>query len=55
MWITAAGSRAPCDDPKAYTRQWTVTLHQQILTDTEIIDEVCLENEKFIRRTRGMP
>ena len=43
------------DDPKAYTRPWTVTLHQQILTDTEINDEICLENEKFIRRSRGTP
>jgi hypothetical protein len=43
------------DDPKAYTRPWTVTLRQQILVDTEVIDEICLENEKFMRRTRGMP
>jgi hypothetical protein len=43
------------DDPKAYTRPWTVTLHQQILADTEIIDEICLENEKFMRRTRETP
>jgi hypothetical protein len=43
------------DDPKAYTRPWTVTLRQQILADTEIIDEICLENEKFMRRTRGLP
>ena len=43
------------DDPKAYTRPWTVTLRQQILADTEIIDEICLENEKFMRRTRGTP
>ena len=41
------------DDPKAYTRPWTVTLRQQIIAD--IIDEVCLENEKFMRRTRGTP
>jgi hypothetical protein len=43
------------DDPKAYTRPWTVTLRQQILVDTEVIDEICLENEKFMRRTRGTP
>jgi hypothetical protein len=30
-------------------------LRQQILADTEIIDEICLENEKFMRRTRGLP
>ena len=43
------------DDPKAYTRPWTVTLRQQILVDTEVIDEICLENEKFMRLTRGTP
>ena len=43
------------DDPKAYTRPWTVTLRQQIIADTEIIDEFCLENERFARRTRGTP
>jgi hypothetical protein len=35
------------DDPKAYTRPWTVTLRQRIVVDAELIDEVCLENEKF--------
>ncbi len=35
------------DDPKAYTRPWSVVLTQRIVVDTELIDEVCLENEKF--------
>jgi len=35
------------DDPKAYTKPWTVNLKQRIVVDTELIDEVCLENEKF--------
>jgi hypothetical protein len=34
------------DDPKAYTRPWTVTLKQTLVVDTEILDYVCLENEK---------
>ncbi|HEY1757638.1 MAG TPA: hypothetical protein VGG72_19855 [Bryobacteraceae bacterium] len=34
------------DDPKAYTRPWTVTLHQRIALDTDLVDEICLENEK---------
>jgi hypothetical protein len=34
------------DDPKAYTRPWTVTLHQNIVLDTELIEETCLENER---------
>jgi hypothetical protein len=43
------------DDPKAYTRPWTVTLRQQLIADTEINEEVCLENEKFMRRSRRTP
>ena len=35
------------DDAKAYTKPWTVTLRQQFAPDTELIDEICLENEKF--------
>ena len=37
------------DDPKAYTKPWTVTLKQRIVVDTELIDEICLENEKFFQ------
>jgi hypothetical protein len=36
------------DDPKAYTKPWTVTLKQRIVVDAELIDEICLENEKFV-------
>ena len=35
------------DDPKAYTRPWSVTLRQQFAPDTELIDEICAEGEKF--------
>jgi len=34
------------DDPKVYTRPWSVSLKQEIMLDTELIDEFCLENEK---------
>ena len=34
------------DDPKAYTRPWTVTVHEVVQLNIEMIDEVCLENEK---------
>ncbi|HEY4360254.1 MAG TPA: hypothetical protein VGN17_04775 [Bryobacteraceae bacterium] len=34
------------DDPKAYTKPWTVTLHQTIKLDTDLLDFVCAENEK---------
>ena len=41
------------DDRKAYTRAWTVEMNQELWVDTELIDEVCLENEKSSQRMRG--
>ncbi len=34
------------NDPKAYTRPWTILLKQQLVTDTELLDIICLENEQ---------
>ena len=34
------------DDPKAYTAPWTVTLHQFIVLNTELLEYFCQENEK---------
>lgn len=42
--------KATVDDPRAYTKPWTVTLRQRIVVDAELIDEVCLENEQFVQR-----
>lgn len=33
------------DDPKAYTRPWTVTIPLELMPDTELIEDVC-DNEK---------
>ena len=44
------------DDPKVYTKPFTVKLTQNIELDTEIVDEFCLENEKSyerMQRSRG--
>jgi len=44
------------DDPKVYTKPFTVTLNESLEADTEIIDEFCLEGEKDyerLQRTRG--
>ncbi len=38
------------DDPKVYTRPWTVRMDQVIELDTDLIDEFCLENEKSYER-----
>lgn len=34
------------DDPEAYTKSWTIQLKQEIVLDTELLDYICLENEK---------
>ncbi len=34
------------DDPKAYTRPWTVTVHQRIMLDTDLIEFICQENDR---------
>jgi hypothetical protein len=41
------------DDPKAYTRPWTVSMNQEIKLDVELIDDFCIENEKASQRMRG--
>ena len=35
------------DDPKAYTRPWTVRHVQEIMLDTELIEFICEENNRF--------
>lgn len=40
------------DDPKAYTKPWTVKLKQKIVVDTELVDEICLENEQSAKRMK---
>jgi len=41
------------DDPKAYTRPWTVTLNQTIVADSDLLDYVCQENEKDLDHLVG--
>jgi hypothetical protein len=43
---------ATVDDPKAYTKPWTITMTQRIVVDTELVDEFCLENEKSSQRMK---
>jgi hypothetical protein len=38
--------RITVDDPKAYTAPWTVKLNQFLVLDSELLDYVCMENEK---------
>jgi hypothetical protein len=37
-------------DPKAYTRPWTITLHAELMADTELLETVCNENDKSTGR-----
>jgi hypothetical protein len=41
------------DDPKVYTRPFTVTLHQRLVVDTELLDYHCMDNEKDAGRLVG--
>ena len=38
------------DDPKVYTRPFTVKLTQSIELDTELVDEICAEGEQSYER-----
>jgi len=37
------------DDPKAYTRPWRVKVNQILAVDTDLLEFICLENEKDIQ------
>jgi hypothetical protein len=45
--------RATIDDPKAYTKPWTVTIPIELVPDTELLEQVCNENEKDVRHLVG--
>jgi hypothetical protein len=40
------------DDPKAYTKPWSVMLKQRIVVDTELLDEICVENEQSLKHLK---
>jgi len=44
---------ATVKDPKAYTRPWTLKMVDKFVLDTELIDEVCLENENSARHMKS--
>lgn len=37
------------DDPKAYTKPWTVSVEHRLMLDTDIMEFICQENEKSSR------
>ena len=40
------------DDPKAYTKSWTVTETMRIAPDTELLEFACNENEKDLKHLK---
>jgi hypothetical protein len=40
------------DDPKSYTKPWTVRVDQRVVPDGELIEFVCNENQQFRRRIK---
>jgi hypothetical protein len=41
------------DDPKTYSRPWTVKLTQKIVLNTELLDYHCMDNEKDAQHLPG--
>ena len=44
--------RVTVDDPKAYTAPWTVLIKERLILQTELIDEICLENERSLEHMK---
>lgn len=44
--------RVTVNDPRAYMKPWTVTLRQRIVVDTELMDELCVENEQSLKHMK---
>lgn len=40
------------EDPKAYTKPFTVRINQQLMADDELIEFICNENQQFKRRVK---
>ena len=40
------------DDPKAYTKPWTVIIKERLIADAELIDEICLEGERSLQHMK---
>ena len=37
------------DDSKAYTKPWSIKVTQILAPDTELLDYICLENERDVK------
>ena len=41
------------DDPKAYTKPWTIMVKQSIMLDTDLLEYVCTEGERDVSHMVG--
>jgi hypothetical protein len=41
------------DDPKAYTKPWTVKMNLSLMVDEDLVDEICAEGEKSLSHIPG--
>jgi hypothetical protein len=41
------------NDPRMYTKPWTVKENPHLLVDTDLIEYICDENEKDLRHIVG--
>jgi hypothetical protein len=37
------------NDPKAYTRPWSVTVEMAVQVDTTMLEEICLDDEQDVK------
>jgi hypothetical protein len=37
------------NDPKAYTKPWSVTIELALQVDTQMLEEICLDNEQDVK------
>jgi hypothetical protein len=37
------------NDPKAYSKPWTVTIEMAIQVDTQMLGEICIDNEQDVK------
>jgi hypothetical protein len=37
------------DDPKAYTKPWSVTIEMAYQADTAMLEEICMDNEQDVK------
>jgi hypothetical protein len=45
--------RITIDDPKAYTKPWTVAENVSLLVDSELLEFICHENNKDLEHLPG--